>query len=49
MPVFLQLVAYYLAHATGFDPNTRRHLREDASRFTVSRKLTRQSLLGSGN
>lgn len=44
----LQLLAYHLACATGLDPNTRRHLKEDSVRFQVSRKLTRRSLLGTG-
>lgn len=44
----LQLFAYHLARATGFDPNTRRHLKDDSVRFRVSRKLTRRSLIGTG-
>ncbi len=44
--VTLQLLAYYLAIAGGFDPNTRRHLVDDELRFKVSRKLTRRHLLG---
>jgi fructoselysine-6-P-deglycase FrlB-like protein len=47
-PVPLQLLAYHLARATGLDPNTRAHLREDSRRFTVSRKLTRRALVGTG-
>jgi glucosamine 6-phosphate synthetase-like amidotransferase/phosphosugar isomerase protein len=47
-PVPLQLLAYHLAIATGFDPNRRLHLRNDAARFGVSRELTRRSLLGTG-
>jgi glucosamine 6-phosphate synthetase-like amidotransferase/phosphosugar isomerase protein len=48
LPVPLQLLAYHLALATGLDPNTRVHLREDRARFQVSRKLTRRSLVGTG-
>lgn len=48
MPVPLQLLGYHLARATGLDPNTRAHLRDDAARFRVSRKLTRRSLVGTG-
>jgi fructoselysine-6-P-deglycase FrlB-like protein len=48
LPIPLQLLAYHLALATGLDPNTRAHLREDRARFQVSRKLTRRSLVGTG-
>jgi glucosamine 6-phosphate synthetase-like amidotransferase/phosphosugar isomerase protein len=48
LPIPLQLLAYHLALATGLDPNTRAHLREDRARFQVSRKLTRRTLVGSG-
>ena len=48
LPVPLQLLAYHLALATGLDPNTRAHLREDQARFQVSRKLTRRTLVGTG-
>lgn len=44
----LQLLAYHLARATGFDPDTRAHLRQDELRFNTSRQLTRRSLLGTG-
>lgn len=44
----LQLLAYALAEATGLDPNTRLHLKNDALRFKVSRRLTRRSLIGTG-
>ncbi len=44
----VQMLAYRLAVKTGFDPDARLHLKEDARRFTVSRKLTRRSLLGTG-
>lgn len=44
----LQRLAYDLAEATGLDPATRRHLKEDAERFRVSRLLTRRSLIGTG-
>jgi glucosamine 6-phosphate synthetase-like amidotransferase/phosphosugar isomerase protein len=48
LAVPLQLLAYHLALATGLDPNTRAHLREDQARFQVSRKLTRRTLVGTG-
>jgi fructoselysine-6-P-deglycase FrlB-like protein len=48
LPIPLQLLAYHLALATGLDPNTRAHLREDRARFQVSRKLTRRALVGTG-
>ncbi len=44
----LQLLAAMLARASGLDPDTRRHLKEDTLRFRVSRLLTRRSLLGTG-
>jgi glucosamine 6-phosphate synthetase-like amidotransferase/phosphosugar isomerase protein len=44
----LQRLAYAAAQATGLDPDTRLHLKEDSIRFSVSRKLTRRSLLGTG-
>jgi fructoselysine-6-P-deglycase FrlB-like protein len=44
----LQLLAWHLARATGLDPNTRAHLRNDERRFRTSRLLTRRSLLGTG-
>ncbi len=44
----LQLLAYRLAEASGLNPNTRRHLKDDETRFRVSRLLTRRSLLGTG-
>ena len=44
----LQLLAATLARASGLDPDTRRHLKEDTLRFRVSRLLTRRSLLGTG-
>lgn len=44
----LQRLAYDLALRTGLDPNTRRHLKDDADRFRVSRLLTRRSLVGTG-
>jgi len=44
----LQLLAYHLALATGLDPDTRAHLKDDSLRFTTSRRLTRRSLIGSG-
>jgi fructoselysine-6-P-deglycase FrlB-like protein len=46
--VALQLLAYRLAPLSGTDPNRRLHLKDDALRFSVSRKLTRRSLLGTG-
>jgi fructoselysine-6-P-deglycase FrlB-like protein len=48
LPIPLQLLGYELARATGLDPNTRAHLREDRARFQVSRKLTRRTLVGTG-
>lgn len=44
----LQRLAHDLAEATGLDPAARRHLKEDAVRFRVSRLLTRRSLVGTG-
>ena len=44
----LQVLAGHLARATGFDPDTRIHLKEDGKRFETSRRLTRRSLLGTG-
>ncbi len=46
--VALQLLAYRLGLANGTDPNRRAHLKADQTRFAVSRKLTRRSLLGTG-
>jgi glucosamine 6-phosphate synthetase-like amidotransferase/phosphosugar isomerase protein len=46
--IVAQLLAYRLALATGTDPNRRDHLKADTVRFAVSRKLTRRSLLGTG-
>ena len=43
-----QILAYRLGFATGTDPNRRLHLKDDTARFAVSRKLTRRSLLGTG-
>ena len=48
LPVPLQLLAYRLARATGLDPDTRTHLRDDRSRFRVSRLLTRRALVDTG-
>lgn len=44
----LQRLAYSLALATGLDPDTRLHLKDDAARFRTSRLLTRRSLVGTG-
>ena len=44
----LQLLAASLARRSGLDPDTRIHLKSDATRFRVSRMLTRRSLLGTG-
>jgi fructoselysine-6-P-deglycase FrlB-like protein len=44
----MQRLAYEMAKATGFDPDTRAHLKGDETRFRVSRMLTRRSLLGTG-
>lgn len=46
--IALQLLAYHLGFASGTDPNRREHLKNDQARFSVSRKLTRRSLLGTG-
>jgi fructoselysine-6-P-deglycase FrlB-like protein len=46
--IAVQLLAYRLGFATGTDPNRRLHLKDDTARFAVSRKLTRRSLLGTG-
>ncbi len=46
--IAIQLLAYHLGIASGTDPNRRAHLRDDTARFAVSRKLTRRSLLGTG-
>jgi fructoselysine-6-P-deglycase FrlB-like protein len=48
LPVPLQLLAYRLARATGLDPDTRTHLRDDCARFRVSRLLTRRALVDTG-
>ncbi len=45
----LQLLAATLARLSGLDPDTRTHLKSDATRFRVSRLLTRRSLLGTGS
>jgi glucosamine 6-phosphate synthetase-like amidotransferase/phosphosugar isomerase protein len=45
----LQLLAWHIAVATGFDPDTRAHLKDDELRFTTSRRLTRKSLIGTGH
>jgi len=44
----LQVLAYHLSQTSGLDPNTRVHLKNDETRFRVSRMLTRRSLLGTG-
>lgn len=44
----VQRLAYALAEASGLDPNTRLHLKDDAARFRTSRLLTRRSLVGTG-
>lgn len=46
--IALQLLAYHFGLATGTNPNKREHLKGDAARFSVSRKLTRRSLLNTG-
>lgn len=48
LPLPLQLLAYRLARATGLDPDTRTHLRDDRARFRVSRLLTRRALVDTG-
>ncbi|MCY7307588.1 MAG: hypothetical protein LH632_15875, partial [Rhodoferax sp.] len=45
----LQLLAAGLARLSGLDPDTRAHLKSDATRFRVSRLLTRRSLVGTGH
>lgn len=44
----LQLLAAAMARRDGLDPDTRAHLKQDATRFAVSRQLTRRSLMGTG-
>jgi len=44
----LQVLAYRMAVATGFDPDRRLHLKQDETRFRVSRLLTRRSLVDTG-
>jgi fructoselysine-6-P-deglycase FrlB-like protein len=44
----LQLLAAHLARASGLNPDTRLHLKNDETRFRASRLLTRRSLLGTG-
>lgn len=44
----LQRLAYAMAKAGGLEPDTRLHLKRDETRFSVSRMLTRRSLLGTG-
>ena len=46
--IALQMLVYHLGVASGTNPNLRLHLRNDTERFAVSRKLTRRSLLGTG-
>ncbi len=46
--IVLQLLSYHLGHANGTDPDRRPHLKDDVEKFTVSRLLTRRSLVGSG-
>jgi glucosamine 6-phosphate synthetase-like amidotransferase/phosphosugar isomerase protein len=46
--IALQLLAYHFGVASGTNPNRREHLKNDQARFSVSRKLTRRSLLGTG-
>jgi glucosamine 6-phosphate synthetase-like amidotransferase/phosphosugar isomerase protein len=48
LPLPLQLLAYRLARATGVDPDSRTHLRDDRARFRVSRLLTRRALVDTG-
>jgi fructoselysine-6-P-deglycase FrlB-like protein len=47
-PLPLQLLSAGLARAAGLDPDTRLHLKNDETRFRVSRLLTRRPLLGTG-
>ncbi|OSP54721.1 SIS domain-containing protein [Pseudoruegeria sp. SK021] len=46
--IALQLLAYHLGRTNGTDPDRRLHLKDDVDKFTVSRLLTRRSLLGTG-
>ena len=46
--IAVQMLAYHLGLASGTNPNLRLHLRNHTARFAVSRKLTRRSLLGTG-
>ncbi|WP_102109647.1 SIS domain-containing protein [Oceaniglobus roseus] len=46
--IALQLLAYRLGRANGTDPDRRLHLKDDTRKFTVSRLLTRRSLVGTG-
>ena len=45
----VQLLALHLACASGLDPDTRAHLKDDELRFSTSRKLTRSTLVGTGH
>jgi glucosamine 6-phosphate synthetase-like amidotransferase/phosphosugar isomerase protein len=45
----LQILAWHIAVATGFNPDTRAHLKGDELRFATSRRLTRKSLIGTGH
>ena len=44
----LQMLAYQMANLSGLNPDTREHLKQDETRFRVSRRLTRRTLLGTG-
>jgi glucosamine 6-phosphate synthetase-like amidotransferase/phosphosugar isomerase protein len=48
LAVPLQVLAWHLACASGLDPDFRAHLKDDALRFTTSRRLTRGALVGTG-
>jgi glucosamine 6-phosphate synthetase-like amidotransferase/phosphosugar isomerase protein len=45
----VQVLAWRLACATGLDPDTRSHLKDDELRFRTSRRLTRSTLVGTGH
>jgi glucosamine 6-phosphate synthetase-like amidotransferase/phosphosugar isomerase protein len=45
----VQVLAWRLACATGLDPDTRAHLKDDELRFRTSRRLTRSTLVGTGH
>jgi fructoselysine-6-P-deglycase FrlB-like protein len=44
----VQVLAWHLCLGAGLDPDTRAHLKDDAIRFSTSRRLTRHALVGTG-